>query len=142
MGMREGPVCHEMSKYLSEPAANERRLGTAQPCCCEPSLPALSYMLIFYGFPCDTAYLPWQAQLAMGQCRGLPLPGRWDIPLVSLSTGHLKSWRGSPCWQKGGDARSPITSGLAASLHFHWSTLLIAVFLNNTGINNDLLGLK
>lgn len=27
-------------------------------------------------------------------------------------------------------------------LHFHWSTLLITVFLNNAGTNNDLLGLK
>lgn len=82
MGMREGPVCHEMSKYLSEPAANERRLGTAQPCCCEPSLPALSYMLIFYGFPCDIAYLPWQAQLAMGLCRGLLLPEMAHSPCL------------------------------------------------------------
>lgn len=38
-------------------------------------------MPIFYIFPCDTAYLLWQAKLAISQHRGLPLPGRWDILL-------------------------------------------------------------
>ena len=76
--MREGPVCHEMLKSLSEPAANERQLGTALLYCCEPSP-------IFSIFPYDTAYLSWQAQLATGQHRGLPLPGRWCIFLGRCS---------------------------------------------------------
>lgn len=42
-------------------------------------------MSIFYVFPCDTAYLLWQAQLVMGQRRGLPLPGRCDILLGKSS---------------------------------------------------------
>lgn len=63
----------------------------------------------------------------------------WQIFTVA---GHLECWRKSPCWKSGGDASSPITPCLAASPQFHWSTLLIAVFPNNAGTNNDLLGLK
>lgn len=61
---------------------------------------------------------------------------------VFRTAGYHEWWRGSPCWQSGGNASSPITPRLAASLHFHWSALLIAVFPNNAGTNNDLLGLK
>lgn len=50
-------------------------------------------MSIFYAFPCDTAYLLWQAQLTIGQHRVLPLPGRWDI-LLGKSSELLAIMRG------------------------------------------------
>lgn len=61
---------------------------------------------------------------------------------VFRAAGHHEWWRGSPCWQNGGDASSPITPWLAAFLCFHWRTLLISVLPNNAGTNSDLLGLK
>jgi len=92
-------------------------------------------MSIFHVFPCDTAYLPCQAQLVVGQHRGLPLPGRWDI-LLGRSSELLAIMSG-----RGGVPVGKVVVP-TPSLHIHWSALLIAMFPNNAGTNNDLLGLK